>query len=95
MERTNDFMHPQCTDWETYAADNNMYNRLVRYWVKDEDCDGECDFGFIRHIVEMPNGSLMVAIAPEDERREDGMYPCLSFYNWDDVKFMWFEGDEE
>lgn len=87
------FILPCMTDLETWVLDYDVHNVLFRMWRKGADEDCQCDYIYIRHIITLPNGEIMLGVVTHDENSENNMYPYIDYYMMSEVTLAVSEMD--
>ena len=85
-----DFFVTDFTTWfRTYAKD-----KLFRLWHKGDDADEVCEYVYLRQAINL-GIDWMIGYATYDERKENKMYPRLTWVRLSEIDLAWVESDEE
>lgn len=71
-----------------------VQGRLFRLWHKGDDADEMYEYVYIRQAISLHNDWL-IGYATYDERRENKMYPSLTWVRLSEIDLAWVESDEE
>lgn len=76
--------------WFKYYAQG----RLFRLWHKDDNPDEVCEYVYLKQAIAIGN-DWMIGYATYDERKENHMYPSLTWVRLSEIDLAWVEGDDD
>lgn len=91
------FLKPCSGDICEWFKNSGVQDQIIRYWVAGVNSDAydECFFGSIRHIITMPDGSVILGISDYDDAHENNIYPQISYYSWNSLTIEWVASDQD
>lgn len=66
--------------------------KIFRIWNKEAEGQ-DCDFVYIREVINLPNGDYLLGYSVIDDRYENNMYPYIFYAKFSEIEIAYSEAD--